>query len=79
MVERQMSANEPLLAPEVRIEKVRMEKPYWKDINDSGDTISEYEFQEDPDWEFPRELLEHGPVLGEGAFGKVIQGLANGR
>ena len=79
MVERQLSANEPLLAPEVRIEKVRMEKPYWKDITDSGDTISEYEFQEDPVWEFPRELLELGQLLGEGAFGKVLQGLAHGR
>jgi serine/threonine protein kinase len=79
MVERQISTNEPLLTPEVRIEKVRMEKPYWKDITDSDDTISEYEFQEDPDWEFPRELLELRQVLGEGAFGKVIQGLAHGR
>ena len=77
MVEKQMSVNEPLLAPEVRIEKVRTEKLYWKDITNSGDTISEYEFQEDPDWEFAREMLELGHVLGEGAFGKVIKGLAH--
>ena len=77
MIERQVSGNETLLAPEVRIEKVRMEKPYWKDINDTEDALSEYEFQQDPDWEFPRELLELGQVLGEGAFGKVIQGLAH--
>ena len=77
MIERQISGNEPLLAPDVRIEKVRLEKPAWKDIEESCDTISEYEFQEDSDWEFPRELLELGPVLGEGAFGKVIQGFAH--
>ena len=77
MIERQASGNEVLLAPEVRIEKVRMEKPYWKDISESGDAISEYEFEQDPDWEFPRELLELGPLLGEGAFGKVLQGVAH--
>ena len=31
-----------------------------------------YEFAVDQEWEFPRDLLELGPVLGEGAFGKVI-------
>ena len=30
-----------------------------------------YEFALDQEWEFPRDLLELGPVLGEGAFGKV--------
>ena len=32
---------------------------------------SRYEFALDQEWEFPRDLLELGPVLGEGAFGKV--------
>ena len=30
-----------------------------------------YEFALDQEWEFPRALLDLGPVLGEGAFGKV--------
>ena len=33
--------------------------------------------QEDIDWEFPRELLELGKVLGEGTFGKVVTGYAH--
>ena len=37
----------------------------------------EYVFQLDPVWEFPRELLELCDVLGEGAFGKVLRGLAH--
>ena len=77
MIERQNSGNEPLLAPYVRIEKVRMEKKDWRDIEDSGDAVSEYEFQEDSEWEFPRELLQIGPNLGEGAFGKVVQCFAH--
>ena len=75
MIERHASTSE-YMSPEVTIEKVRVEKPNWKDIEDSGDALSEYEFQEDPEWELPRELLELGQTLGEGAFGKVIQGEA---
>ena len=58
-----------------RIEKVRMEKS--KIDLESCDGISEYEFPEDIDWEFPRDLLEFGKVLGEGTFGKVVTGIAN--
>jgi hypothetical protein len=76
MIERQISGNEPLLAPDVRIETVRMEKSDMKDMEECSDGLSEYEFQEDSDWEFPRELLELGHTLGEGAFGRVIQGWA---
>ena len=35
--------------------------------------MSEYELPLDPDWEFPREQLSLGSILGEGAFGKVVQ------
>ena len=76
MIERQISGKEPLLAPDIRIEEVRMEKSDCKDIDESSYGLSEYEFQEDSDWEFPRELLELGHTLGEGAFGRVIQGWA---
>merc|ERR1712074_116135 len=41
-----------------RIEKVRMEKS--KIDLESCDGVSEYEFPEDIDWEFPRDLLEFG-------------------
>ena len=33
--------------------------------------------QEDTEWEYPRELLELGQVLGEGTFGKVVTGRAH--
>ena len=58
-----------------RIEKVRMEKS--KIDIESCDGVSEYEFPEDIDWEFPRDLLEFGKVLGEGTFGKVVTGYAH--
>ena len=58
-----------------RIEKVRMEKS--KIDLESCDGVSEYEFPEDIDWEFPRDLLEFGKVLGEGTFGKVVTGIAH--
>ena len=77
MIERQISGNEILLAPDVKIQKVRIEKRDWRDIEDSSDAVSEYEFQEDSEWEFPRELLEIGQDLGEGAFGKVLQCFAH--
>lgn len=40
--------------------------------------ISEYEFPIDLNWEFPRDHLELGKALGEGAFGKVVMAYANG-
>ena len=72
MIER-MPGNDFLLAPEVRIEKVRMEKSKVKEYEDTCDAVSEYEFPEDSDWEYPRELLELREVLGEGTFGKVVR------
>ena len=72
MIER-MPGTDFLLAPEVRIEKVRMEKSKVKDYEDTCDAVSEYEFPEDSDWEYPRELLELKEVLGEGTFGKVLK------
>ena len=72
MIER-MPGTDLLLAPEVRIEKVRMEKWKVKEYEDTCDAVSEYEFPEDSDWEYPRELLELREVLGEGTFGKVVR------
>ena len=42
-----------------------MEKSNVKDYEDTCDAVSEYEFPEDSDWEFPRELLELKDVLGD--------------
>merc|ERR1719430_1974932 len=80
IIERQNSATsgtEGLTFPNVRMEKVRIEKPGWRDTEDSGECLSEYEFTLDCEWEFPRDLLDLGEVLGEGAFGKVTKGLAH--
>ena len=66
-----MSENESLLSPEVRIEKVKIAGTQKDEVTE---LLSEYEFQEDSDWEFPRDLLELGHDLGEGAFGKVVVG-----
>lgn len=38
----------------------------------------EYELPLDPSWEFTREKLSLGKILGEGAFGKVLLGEARG-
>ena len=50
-----------------------MEKSKVKDYEDTCDAVSEYEFPEDSDWEYPRELLELREILGEGTFGKVVR------
>merc|ERR1719319_1822499 len=77
MIERQTSGTESLLAPIVRIQKMRLPISSWRSKEDSNTTLSEYEFQLDCDWEFPRELLATCEELGEGAFGKVVRGLAH--
>lgn len=40
--------------------------------------MSEYELPLDPCWEFLRDNLSLGETLGEGAFGKVLRGEAEG-
>jgi len=77
IIERNMSddgVGDELLAPIVRMEKVMV-----RGVDTTMDTnMSEesYEFQLDVDWEFPRELLELGDELGQGAFGRVLRGTA---
>ncbi|ELT91659.1 hypothetical protein CAPTEDRAFT_166775 [Capitella teleta] len=48
----------------VRIERDR--------LSSNMTTCSEYEIPLDPQWEFPRQKLTLGKVLGEGAFGVVL-------
>ncbi|NWV18536.1 FLT3 kinase, partial [Origma solitaria] len=56
----------------------------WQMIQMIGPSDNEYiyidfrEFEYDMKWEFPRENLEFGQVLGSGAFGKVVNATAYG-
>jgi len=62
-----------LLTPKVRVEKILMAHSDGGMENVGDDS---YEFQLDEEWEFPRELLHLGEELGQGAFGRVVQGTA---
>lgn len=80
IIERQESSNSdsPFSAPVVRIEKMRKtislsSSRYKMASHDTMTTITEYELPLDIDWEFPREQLYLDKVIGEGAFGKVIE------
>lgn len=55
---------------------VKIEKHYEK--SNSPSRVSEYEFTLDDTFEFPREKLKLGDVLGEGAFGQVVKANADG-
>eukprot|EP00914_Ancora_sagittata_P013128 GHVO01025579.1.p1 GENE.GHVO01025579.1~~GHVO01025579.1.p1 ORF type:complete len:699 (+),score=42.80 GHVO01025579.1:45-2141(+) len=55
---------------QVRIERDR--------LSSNMTTCSEYEIPLDPNWEFSREKLTLGKVLGEGAFGVVLAADASG-
>ena len=77
IVEKNISEKDSLYAPEVRIEKIRRNSTADNCVKEYRDSLSDYQLEEDPDWEFPRDLLELGYSLGEGAFGKVVQGFAH--
>ncbi|XP_025199424.1 fibroblast growth factor receptor 4-like isoform X1 [Melanaphis sacchari] len=66
-------ASEPLLMPVVKIEKQKSKYTKLDQV-----CMSEYELPLDPCWEFSRENLSLGKTLGEGAFGKVLRGEADG-
>ncbi|XP_050546487.1 fibroblast growth factor receptor homolog 1-like isoform X2 [Daktulosphaira vitifoliae] len=67
-------ASDPLLMPVVKIEKQKSK--YTKLQNQT--CLSEYELPLDPCWEFSRSNLSLSKTLGEGAFGKVLRGEADG-
>ena len=73
VIERNMKGNDDeLLCPIVRMEKVLVQ---GNNTTMSGHELGDlYEFQLDPDWEVPRELVLLGEELGHGAFGRVVQG-----
>lgn len=60
--------------PVVKIEK---QKSKYTKLQDQT-CLSEYELPLDPCWEFPRSNLSLSKTLGEGAFGKVLRGEADG-
>jgi len=63
--------------PQVTIEKQRLASSGAR----SEATVNfdvEYTFDVDPVWEFDRDQLVLGHILGEGAFGRVVQATANG-
>lgn len=53
-------------------------KPKSDDIRLELSCCSRYEPPFDPNWEFTRDKLSLGKTLGEGEFGKVLRGEANG-
>jgi len=59
--------------PVVKIEK---QKSKYTKLDQA--CMSEYELPLDPCWEFSRDNLSLGKTLGEGAFGKVLRGEADG-
>ena len=64
----EMNEQEHMLTPHVRVEKVLAPREEWTEEETSEEL---FEFQIDEMWEFPRECLELGTELGQGAFGKV--------
>ncbi|KAL5021031.1 hypothetical protein ScPMuIL_000186 [Solemya velum] len=62
---------QPLLIPQVRIEEERRRR---RRSSSDLTVASEYDIYLDKDWEFPRERLTLGKILGEGAFGRVVLG-----
>lgn len=61
------------LTPTVKIEKQKAEMSRTNQVTPFYD----YKLPLDPCWEFNREKLTLGHILGEGAFGKVLLGEAN--
>lgn len=76
------SEKSPLIAPIVTIER----RPFSPPVGGSGKNHSgavnysavEYIYEPDSEWEFDRNKLILGEVLGEGAFGRVVSATANG-
>ncbi|KAL7632100.1 UNVERIFIED_CONTAM: hypothetical protein RMT77_017572 [Armadillidium vulgare] len=66
-------SQEPLLFPTVKIEHCQSQT-----LGADMSSMSEYELPLDAAWEFPRAKLTLGESLGEGAFGKVVKGVAHG-
>lgn len=63
------------LSPLVKIDNVPMQVDLPPD---ELSKLTEYELPLDPLWEFGRERLELGTLLGEGAFGRVVKADARG-
>jgi len=75
IVERSMRDidEDEILCPRVWMEKILVQGSEMMD----NKKVETYEIQLDADWEFPRELLELGEELGQGAFGRVVGATAH--
>ncbi|XP_065204949.1 fibroblast growth factor receptor 2-like [Planococcus citri] len=70
IIERDGDSTDILKSPVVRIERKQLRGKHGYAEN------MEYELPPDTKWEFPREHLRLSGALGEGEFGKVVQGEA---
>ncbi|XP_016997567.2 fibroblast growth factor receptor homolog 2 [Drosophila takahashii] len=68
-----------LQMPVIRIEKQRTTvSTTGTGGADPAQGFNEYEFPLDSNWEIPRQQLNLGSILGEGAFGRVVMAEADG-
>ncbi|EDV51734.1 fibroblast growth factor receptor homolog 2 [Drosophila erecta] len=68
-----------LQMPVIRIEKQRTTVSTTGTCGtDAAQGFNEYEFPLDSNWEIPRQQLNLGSILGEGAFGRVVMAEADG-
>jgi len=68
-----------LQMPVIRIEKQRTTvSTTGTGGADPAQGFNEYEFPLDSNWEIPRQQLNLGSILGEGAFGRVVMAEAEG-
>ncbi|XP_030372496.1 fibroblast growth factor receptor homolog 2 [Scaptodrosophila lebanonensis] len=68
-----------LQIPIIKIEKQRSTFSATGGNMDPTQPFNEYEFPLDSNWEIPREQLDLGSTLGEGAFGRVVMAEADGK
>ncbi|XP_065215783.1 fibroblast growth factor receptor homolog 1-like isoform X2 [Planococcus citri] len=77
IIEKAAISNENLQGP-LQMPIVKIERQKAQSVRTDSFSASEYELPVDSDWEFPRENLQLGKSLGEGAFGKVVKAEAFG-
>lgn len=69
------NSQETMMIPVIKIEKQRT--TVLQNYNSDPAPFNEYEFPLDSNWEIPRNRLQLGAILGEGAFGRVVMAKVN--